>query len=124
MTDFSSQMTVMITAVNDKVHRAIQIVHYVGPCATLAYYLVATSVGVCFLQYLKTSRVSPVKTLLGLMSLIWISFVVQAGMLILDTLVNSGRFSSTDGNVGTLKTLCLSIFSLIQCLRSIHFRMS
>ena len=83
----------------DRLDQALKIVHYVSPAVVIAYYLLAVTVSICVLHNLTPSHTSPRRVLLGLMATVLFSYVVEACMLLIDTLANHGRFSTTDGNV-------------------------
>ena len=86
-------------AAPSKLQQVIPTVHYLSPAVLVAYYLLATALNFCTLHNLKPSRPCPRLVLLGLMSMVLLAYSVEACMLLIDTLANHGRFSSTDGNV-------------------------
>lgn len=88
----------------DRLHHALRILHYLSPIAVLAYFMLAGIVSFCTLQSLKASGVGPRKAILWLMSLVLLSYVVEACMLLTDTLANHARHSTTGTNVSWLPT--------------------
>lgn len=78
---------------------ALYVLQYMSPVLVIAYYLLASTVSLCSLQKARSSGTSPRKTLLWLMSLVALSYMVEACMLVLDSLANHARFSSTNSNV-------------------------
>lgn len=94
-------MAVEVAATNQQ-PRFLQSLHYLAPALVLAYFLIATAISICTLQNLKASRTGPRKILLSLLSLVVISFMVEACMLLTDTAVNGADHSSTDSNVSFL----------------------
>ena len=79
--------------------RALQIIHYVSPAAILAYYLLAKLVSTCTLHNLKASRTCNSKALSRLTWVILLSYMIESGVLLTDTAVGLGKFSSVDSNV-------------------------
>jgi len=83
----------------DPLRYVLQMLHYFSPIAVIAYYMVAAVVSVCTLQNLKISSTGPPKSIFCFMSLVLLSYVLEACMLVADTLGNHAHFSSTDTNV-------------------------
>ena len=76
-----------------------QSLNYVAPALVLAYFLITSVISTCTLQKLKAGHTGPRKVLVSLVSLVVISFLAEACMLLTDTAVNGARHSSTDSNV-------------------------
>lgn len=83
----------------DRLRHGLEILHYLSPVAVFAYYLLAVTVSVCTLQNLNVSTTGPRKFVLWFVSLVLLSYVLEACMLLTDTLANHAHFSSTDANV-------------------------
>lgn len=86
-------------ATTDKLRHFLSILHYLSPIVIISFYLLAATVSICTLQSLKASRIGPRQLLLWLMSSVLVSYIVEACMLLTDTMTNDARFSSTDSNV-------------------------
>lgn len=97
----------------DPLRHGNQMLHYFSPIAVIAYYMVAAIVSVCTLQNLKISMTGPPKSVLCFMSLVLVSYVSEACMLVADTLGNHAHFSSTDDNVSWIPTFAHHALSLI-----------
>lgn len=93
-------------AATDKLQQTLCIIHYVSPAVIIAYYSLAVTVSVCVLHNLKHPRTSPLTILKWLTFTILFSYMVEACMLLIDTLANHSRFSSTDSNVSRASSQC------------------
>ncbi len=91
-------------AATDKLQQALQIVHYLSPAVVILYYILALTISICTLHNLDSSRSRPRKILLRLTVVILLSYLVEVCLLVIDTLVNHGRLSSTDRNVSRVPT--------------------
>ena len=94
-------MAVDVAAINQQ-QRFLQSLHYLAPALVLAYFMTTTAISVCTLQTLKACRSGPRKVLVSLLSLVVLSYLVEACMLLTDTAVNDAHHTSTDGNVSSL----------------------
>ena len=76
---------------------------YVAPATILIYYILASTISTCTLQGLKSrAHSAPYRTLQWLTVLVLISFVAEALMLLIDSIYNQARYSSTDSNVTSI----------------------
>lgn len=80
---------------------ALAVMHYLSPAVVLAYYLIAATVSACALHKPKAAGSGLRGVVLCLVSLVLLSYFVEACMLLTDTLTNYARFSSTDDNVSS-----------------------
>ena len=81
-------------------HHMRNVLYYIVPATVLTYYILASMISTCTLQDMKARPTkTPFKVLLWLMILVVLSFGVEALMLIVDTIDNEARYSSTGGNV-------------------------
>ena len=90
-------------ATNTGLHHMRNMLYYLVPATVLTYYILASTISTCTLQNMKAHPgKTPFKVLLWLMILVLLSFVVEALMLIIDTIDDGARYSSTASNVKTL----------------------
>lgn len=76
------------------------VLYYMVPATVFIYYILASTISIFTLQNLKARPYeTPFKVLLWLMILVALSFGVDALMLVVDTISNEARYSSTGGNV-------------------------
>ena len=93
-----SVMMAVDVAASNSLQQALEILHYLSPAVVIAYHLLAVTVSICALHNLTSPRTSPRRLLLGLMSAVLFSYVVEACMLLIDTLIKNARFSGPDIN--------------------------
>lgn len=87
-------------ATSTGLHHMRNVLYYIVPATVLIYYILASMISTCTLQNMKAHPGKmPFKVLLWLMILVVLSFVVEALMLIVDTVDNGARYSSTASNV-------------------------
>ena len=90
-------------ATSTGLHHMRYVLYYLVPATVLTYYILASTISTCTLQNMKAHPgQTPFKVLLWLMILVLLSFMVEALMLIVDTVYNGARYSSTASNVKTL----------------------
>ncbi len=97
----------------DRLRHSLQILHYFAPIAVFAYYQLAATVSVFTLQNLKVSTPGPRKLVLCFMSLVLLSYVLEACMLVTDTVAKHAHFSSTDTNVSCTPAYSYHTLALI-----------
>lgn len=97
----------------ERLRHGLELLHYLSPVAVFAYYLLATTVSVCTLQSLNVSTTGPRKFILCFVSLVLLSYVLEACMLLTDTLANHALFSSTDTNVSWIAAYTHHTLALI-----------
>ena len=94
-------------ATSTGLHHIRNVLYCLVPATVLTYYILASTISTCTLQNLKAhAGKTPFKVLLWLMILVLMSFVVEALMLVVDTIDNGARYSSTASNVKSLLTSC------------------
>ena len=77
-----------------------KVLYYVVPATVFIYYILASAISIFTLQNMKIRPYeTPFKVLLWLMILVVLSFGVEALMLVVDTISNEARYSSTGSNV-------------------------
>ena len=103
MVSLQSPIMAVEMAATERQQRFLQVVHYLAPGLVFAYFLIAATVSICTLQNLKARRAGFRKVLVCLVSSIVISFLVESSILLADTVFNSARHSSTDGNVSAFQ---------------------
>lgn len=87
-------------ATSNGLHQMRNVLHYIVPTTVLTYYILASMISTCTLQNMKARPgKTPFKALLWLMILVVLSFGIEALMLIVDTIDNEARYSSTASNV-------------------------
>ena len=93
-------MTLMSMAPSNGLDHTRNVLYYVVPATVFIYYIVASTISIFTLQNMKVRPYeTPFKVLLWLMILVALSFGVEALMLVVDTVSNEARYSSTGGNV-------------------------
>ena len=76
------------------------VLYYLVPATVFIYYILASTISTFTLQNMKALPYeTPFKILLWLMILVALSFGSEALMLVVDTISNEARYSSTSGNV-------------------------
>lgn len=87
-------------ATSNGLHHMRNVLYFIVPATVLTYYILASMISTCTLQNMKARPgKTPFKVLLWLMILVALSFGIEALMLIVDTIDNEARYSSTGSNV-------------------------
>ena len=88
-------------------HHALGVLHYVLPAILLAYYVIAQIVSICTLQKLKSrGRRIKRRPIVLLQCTVLILYIIEASLLVLDSLLSHPSNSSTDNNVRPLFISC------------------
>ena len=95
-----SPMITMSMAPSNGLDHIRNVLYYLVPTTVFIYYILASTISTFTLQNMKALPYeTPFKLLLWLMILVALSFGFEALMLVVDTISNEARYSSTSGNV-------------------------
>ncbi|MCJ1431415.1 hypothetical protein MMC27_000768 [Xylographa pallens] len=85
----------------------VELLHYATPFVVFFYYLIDTVIGLCTLRPGVVEGRNPRATVLGLMSVVIVTYICEEGIILSQLSFRANRLATTDSNVYILATLLI-----------------